>query len=69
MDVYYYILHVVTNMVTVAMVNFVNKMQKSEVKGPPSPMSTILITERYIWYVYVDLQLLSAKLLFYIIFR
>ena len=69
MDMYYYVLHV-TNwvaMATMYMLHIVSKLLKSEEKGQPRPISTILITDRQIWYVSVGLQLLSSKLPFYII--
>ena len=64
--VYVYVLHV-TDVVamqtsaTMYIVNFVNKLQNSEEKGLVSPISTILITDRYIWYVCVCLQLSSKQ--------
>ena len=44
--------------------SFHEQMHTSEEKGPPSPMSIILITYRQMWYVCVDLQLLSLQLQF-----
>ena len=53
MDIYYYILHV-TNLVAMDMLNFVNKLEKNvQKKYTPSPISTMLITDRHICYVCV----------------
>ena len=73
MDMYYYVF--MTNLVSKAtwqpciLVNFVKKYKKSEKNTNPYSLSTILITDRQIWYVCVGLQLLSAKLPFYLIFH
>ena len=53
---------------TMCMVNFVNKLKAVKKKDTPSSISTILITCRHILYVFVDLQLLSSKLPFYLKF-
>ena len=71
---YYYVLHVdnlvaMAIMATMYMIPFVNKLQKGENKrDTPSPIPTILITDRQMWYVCIGLQLLSPMLPFYLIF-
>ena len=45
-----------------------NKCKKLKKKDTLSLISTILSTDRHIWYVCVSLHLLSSKLLFYLIF-
>ena len=49
------------------MVNLEDNLQKNEEKGISSPISTILIKEKHLWYVCVGLQHRSSKVQFYLI--
>ena len=56
---YLWVYTIMTNlMATRYIVNFVNKLQKTEEKDIPSPVSTILITKCQNWNVCIDLHLL-----------